>query len=228
VVSPLRLGGEVLGARGEAVHVDAGDLELVRDLARLVDHLLAGEGVGEPVVGHRVERGDVAHPEAEASVGKQVRRLAHRLHAAGDDDFGIAAANRQVGDPERPHAGGADLVDRLRGDLLGDAALDLGLARGDLALAGLQHLTEDDLLDLAGVDVRALQRRLDRRAAEIGGVDRSKSASHLADRGAGGSEDYRAGHLLPFFSELFRFDRVGPNLGDETIPRGVIAVVANP
>ena len=55
-----------------------------------------------------------------------------------------------VGEAERAHARGADLVDRLRGDLLRDAALDLGLARGDLALAGLQDLAEDDLLDLLG------------------------------------------------------------------------------
>ena len=57
-------------------------------------------------------------------------------------------------EPDRAHARGADLVDRLRGDLLRDAALDLGLARGDLALAGLQHLAVDDALDLVGLDAR--------------------------------------------------------------------------
>jgi hypothetical protein len=36
-----RLGGEPVRALGEAVHVGAGDLELVGDLAGLVDHLLA-------------------------------------------------------------------------------------------------------------------------------------------------------------------------------------------
>ena len=67
-----RLGGELVRALGEAVHVGAGDLELVGDLARLVDHLLVGERVGEAVVGHRVDRLDVAHPEAEAGAGQQV------------------------------------------------------------------------------------------------------------------------------------------------------------
>ena len=51
-----RLGGELVRADGPAVEVGAGDLELVADLARLVDHLLARERVGEPVVGHRVDR----------------------------------------------------------------------------------------------------------------------------------------------------------------------------
>ena len=102
----------------------------------------------------------------------------------------VAGADRLVGEAERAHARGADLVDRLRGDLLGDAALDLGLARGDLALAGLQDLAEDDLLDLLGADAGALQRRLDRGAAEVGGVDRGEGAAHLADGGARGSEDH--------------------------------------
>src|SRR5262245_9962273 len=162
-----RLGGQSVGALGEAVHVGAGDLQLVGDLARLVDHLLLGEGVGEAVVDHRVDRLDVPHPEAGAGARQQVGRLAHRLHAAGDRDLRVAGADRQVGDAERAHPRGADLVDRLGGHLLRDAALDLGLARGDLPLAGLQDLAEDDLLDLAGIDAGALQGRLDHVAAEV-------------------------------------------------------------
>ena len=107
---------------------------------------------------------DVAHPEAEARVRQQVGRLAHRLHAAGDGDLAVAGADPLVGEAERAHARGADLVDRFRGDLLRDAALDLGLARGNLALAGLQDLAEDDLLDLLGADAGALQGGLDRDA----------------------------------------------------------------
>jgi hypothetical protein len=36
---------------------------------------------------------------------------------------------------------------------------DLGLARGDLALAGLQHLPHDDVVDLLGLDAGPLERR---------------------------------------------------------------------
>ena len=46
--------------------------------------------------------------------------------------------------------------------------LDLGLARGDLALARLEHLAHDDVLDLLGLDPRALERGLDGDAAELG------------------------------------------------------------
>ena len=69
------------------------------------------------------------------------------------------------------------------GTSLRDAALDLGLARGDLALAGLQDLAEDDLLDLLGLDPGALQRGLDRVAAEVGGVERGRAPRPSCRRG---------------------------------------------
>ena len=104
----------------------------------------------QPVVDHRVERLAVAHAKAEARLREQVgsaatstpcrrrRRPRPRRHGSP----GRAA--------DRAHAGGADLVDRLRGDLLRDAGVDLGLSRGDLALAGLEHLAHDHVLDLPG------------------------------------------------------------------------------
>ena len=187
---------ELVRAQRPAVEVGAGDLELVADFGGLDEHLLAGEGVGEPVVDHRVERLDVAHAKAEARAREQVGGLGHRLHAAADADLHVAGADRLVDDRRRAQAGGADLVDRLGGDLLGDAGLDLGLARGDLPLAGLQDLTHDDVLDLLGLDPGALQRGLDRDGAELGGVERGEAAAHLADGGAGGAEDHGLGHRM--------------------------------
>ena len=55
---------------------------------------------------------------------------------------------------------------------LGMPGLDLRLTRGDLPLAGLQHLAHDDVLDLLGLDAGALQRGLDRDRPELGGVER--------------------------------------------------------
>ena len=64
-----------------------------------------------------------------------------------------------VDDADRADARGAHLVDRLGGHLLRDAALDLSLARGDLALAGLQHLAHHDLLHLVRLDARRARAR---------------------------------------------------------------------
>ncbi len=83
--------------------------------------------------------------------------------------------------PDGADARRADLVDRLRRDLLGDAGLDLGLARGDLPLAGLEHGAHDDVLDLLGLDLGALERGLDGDPAELGGLERGEPAAQLAD-----------------------------------------------
>ena len=111
------------------------------------------------------------------------------------DDLDVAGADRLVGEPDRAHPRGADLVDRLRRDLLRDPGLDLRLARGDLPLAGLEHLAEDDLLDLLG------RRRSERSsAAEIASPPSSTAPfggerpAHLPERGPGGSEDHGLGH----------------------------------
>ena len=85
--------------------------------------------------------------------------------------------------PAERMPGGAHLVDRLRGHLLGDAPLDLGLARGDLALAGLEHLAHDDVLNFAADDPGALQSLLDGGPAQLGGVQRGEAAAELADGG---------------------------------------------
>ena len=52
----------------------------------------------------------------------------------------------------------------------------------------------DDVLDLLGADVGALERGLDGDAAELGGVDGGEAAAELADGGAGGAEDDGLGH----------------------------------
>ena len=189
-----RLQRQLVRAQRPAVEVRAGHLQLVADLGGLDEHLLARERVGEPVVDHRVEDLGVAHAVAEAALGHQVGGLGHRLHAAAHADLHIAGADRLVEQHARPQPRRADLVDRLRGDLLGDARLDLGLARGDLALARLQHLADDHVIDLLGLHLGALERRRDRQSAELGGGQRREPAAHLADRGAGRAEDHGVGH----------------------------------
>ena len=47
---------------------------------------------------------------------------------------------------------------------------------------------------LVGRHVGALQRVLDRVPAEVRGVEGGEGAAHLAERGAGGSEDHGLGH----------------------------------
>ncbi len=91
-----RLQRELVRAQRPAVEVGARDLQLVGDGGGLDEHLLAGEGVGEAVVDHRVERLHVAHAKAEARAGQQVGSAGHRLHATADADLHVAGADRLV------------------------------------------------------------------------------------------------------------------------------------
>src|SRR4029079_555180 len=86
----------LVAAQRPAVEVGAGHLELVGDLAGLLEHLLAAERVAQAVVYHSVDGLRVAQPEAEAVLLEQLRRVAHRLHAAGDADVEVAGPDRGV------------------------------------------------------------------------------------------------------------------------------------
>ena len=124
-----------------------------------------------------------------------MRRVGHRLHAAGHHDVELAGADELVGQRDRVQAGQADLVDGQRGDGHRDAGLDGGLAGGDLARAGLEHLAHDHVLDLVAGDAGTLQRGLDRDAAELGaGEVRRRRAA--ADRRARPGDDHGVGPVL--------------------------------
>jgi hypothetical protein len=204
---PAVVGGgdrALVGAQRPAVEVGPGQLQLGGDLGRLLGHVLAAEGARQPVAEHRVKRLGVAHAKAEAGVLEQVRRLGHRLHPAADGDVEVPGANGGVDHPGGAHARRAHLVDRLGGDLLGDAGADLRLAGGDLADAGLQNLTHDDVLDVTGLDVGALQRTGDGGRSELGCLQRGQTPAELADRGPRGREDDGLGHvgLSPWMAYL--------------------------
>src|SRR5918998_874213 len=64
---------------------------------------------------------------AEARLLEHVRGVRHRLHAAGPRQVEVAGAHGLVDHSRRAEPGGAHLVDRLRGDLLGNPGLDLSL-----------------------------------------------------------------------------------------------------
>ncbi len=71
---------------GELVLLLAGDLPALRHVLGGVAHVIAVEGVPQPVLDHRVDELGVAHLDAVAQMDA-VRRLAHALLPAGDDDL---------------------------------------------------------------------------------------------------------------------------------------------
>ena len=59
------------------------------------------------------------------------------------------------GEHHRLEPGAADLVDRQRGDVLIEAAVEGGLPRGVLAGASLNHVAHDALVDRVRIDAGA-------------------------------------------------------------------------
>ena len=60
------------------------------------------------------------------------------------------------------------LLTVVAGTVIGMPAFTAAWRAGDLALAGLEHLAHEHVVDLLGPDAGALERGLDREAAEVG------------------------------------------------------------
>ena len=106
----LRRFGLGLRAGGELVLLLAGDLPALRDVLGGVAHVVAVENVPEAVLDHRIDHLRVAHPDAVAQMDA-VRREAHALLAAGDDDLGVPIADRLKAERDGAQSRAAHLID---------------------------------------------------------------------------------------------------------------------
>ena len=200
-------GGPLVRGGGEGV------LLLAADALGLLAAVGLGAGahgdvvelVPEAVVHHRVDDLLVADPVAAPGAGEEVRGVGHGLHAAGDDDVGLAGVDHEVGQVDGVHARGAHLVDGGGGHAHGDAGVDGGLAGGDLAGAGLEHVAHEDVLDLLGREPGPLEGALDGEATELGGGEAGERSGELSDRRTGASDDHGSGHAdIPLVTGLGR------------------------
>jgi hypothetical protein len=100
------------------------------------------EGVGQPVLDHRIDEAHVAH----AGAGPQHRHMRGQRHAflaTRNDDFSIAKLNMLGTDSNRAQAGPAQLVNAPSRAFLWQACVDMGLPRRVLTLTGGQDLPHD-------------------------------------------------------------------------------------
>ena len=171
------------------------------------------EGRLQPVVDHVVEHLAVPEPVAKPGLRQQVGSVRHRLHAAGDDDVVLAAADHQVGDLDRADRRGAHLVDRVGRDLLRDPRAYRGLPRRCLPRTRLQHLAHDHVADLAGVDGRTLERSADRDRAELRRRQAGETAAQAPEGRSHGADDHGATHGASVPTVTGRVTRCNPTEG---------------
>ena len=100
-------------------------------------------------------------------------------------------ADELIGERDGIEAGQTYLIDGDRGHLLRNARLDRRLARGDLARAGLQDLTHDHVIHVAGLDAGPFHGSSDRMGAEGNRRQIFESSPKLAERCARARYDHR-------------------------------------
>src|SRR5262249_21743033 len=136
----------------------------------------------------------VAVLPAGAGAEEEVGGAAHALDAAGDDEVGVAGADRLGGEHDRLEAGAADLVDGEGGDGVGQSRLEGGLARRVLAEPRLEDVADDDLVDAVRRGAGPFECFADGDGAELRGRHLAEGAEILADGRADGGEDQGIGH----------------------------------
>ncbi len=182
--------------RRELILRGARELVAARGGVREATHQLAVERTLQAVVEHVIEDFAVTHAIAATGLQEQVRRVRHRLHAAGENDVRTAGADLIGAHHHGLHPGAAHFVDGRGRSSYGDPGAQRGLARRRLAQAGGQYAAHDHFLDVAGLQPCRLDGGLGRSSAELRRRQRGEHSLEGADgRAPGGNDDHIfAGH----------------------------------
>ena len=138
----------------------------------------------------------VSHAQPLARSRQQVRRVAHRLHPAGDGDLDIARRDGLLREHHSLQPGAAHLVDGQRRDVVGKAAAQRGLSGRRLADAGRDDVAHDAFLDARRVDAGAAHRFANHEGAKVGGGEVLQRAEKLAGGCANGGNDDGVLHVV--------------------------------
>ncbi len=184
-----RRGRLLVAGRGERVLALTGDLGLLVVVLGGEPHGDVVERVGQAVVHHRVDQGAIAEAVAGPGPRQQVRRLGHRLHAAGHHDVGVPGPDHLVRQVDRVEAGEAHLVDGVGRHAQGDPAFDRGLPGCDLALPGLEDLAHEHVVHLVRGQSGPRQRLGDGESPQVHGGEAGQRPGQLADGGPSSSDD---------------------------------------
>ena len=131
----------------------------------------------------------MAEPVTTTGTIKQIGRIAHAFHAAGDSNVRAAGRNQVMCQHHRLHAGAAHLVDGACARRVGQARADRCLPRRRLPLPGRQDAAENHFLDRLGRNLAALQGGADSGCAELRSGRILQVALKSAHCGAGGTDD---------------------------------------
>ena len=147
-------------------------------------------GILEPVEEHMILHRLVAEAGTATHGRRQVGRIGHAFHTAGDNHPGAAGAHQVMRHHHRLHSRPADLVEGRGRNIFTETGGKPGLARRCLADAGRQHAAHDHLVDRGGIDARIPDRTGDGGTAELRRGKRRKLALERPHRGSGCTCDH--------------------------------------
>jgi hypothetical protein len=113
----------------------------------------------EAILDHGIDHFPIAHALAVARFRQDVRRQTHVFLTAGDHDAGIAALHGLRRQMHGLQTAAADLVDGQRRNVSGRPPASAAWRAAFWPDARLEHLTEDDLVDLSRLQIGARRAR---------------------------------------------------------------------
>ena len=135
----------------------------------------------------RVHERRLAQPRAPARALHPVGAPAHRLGTAGERHLRVAGLDHLGSRDDRLQAAATQAVDRQRRRFLRNPGVDPHDARQIVVLGrGVDDVAEHNLLELCGVQPRALDCRAGGSCSELARWNVTQTAPEGADRGPGG------------------------------------------
>ena len=147
-------------------------------------HVVAGS-IPQSIVDHGVNQlalaHGIAHAVAVAALHHSERSHVHVLHAACNNDVGIAGLDHLSSHVDAVQTGTADNVDGDGGGLDRQTSLQGSLTCDVLAQASLNDAAHVDMVDLLGLDVGTVQSLFDDDGAQLSSGDIGEGAAELAN-----------------------------------------------
>ena len=179
--------GPPMTVEGKRVLLFATDLPVRGHVLGRDAHMAAAERIGQCGCQH-VDHDHVAETPAEARLRQGKGRADHALGAAGHHDIGIAEHDHLGRADDRLEAAAAQAVEGHGRHFPGDGRRHRGHAcEIHVPGFGMNHLAEDDMADIAGLDPAAPNRLGDDPRTQLRGRHAGKRSAKAADGGPHGA-----------------------------------------
>src|SRR5690349_24767291 len=153
-------------------------------------HVVIFKRTPKSIVDHRIDQLTISESITFARSCQQVRRVAHRLHAARDDDLSVAELHSLRRHHHRFQTRATHLVHSHCGNCRRYSSLQCRLPRGILSQACLNHTSHDHFINVFRLHARALHALAHNDRAQLRRGKTFQRSQKLSHRRARRADDY--------------------------------------